>query len=636
MSFNKRADLRCHVRHMQLPGQWELVELSRSGALIHNMTSEFEGELPTEPFDIQLGPLALKGLAKWQNGSSMGVAFSPHIDDVRVLRALARRPKDEHFPPQLLVPDDEFTSYKAEDTICTLINFMVELDSPTTDINKLRYFIEQIADMYGEEEQVEARLSDPDAPEVKPPASSNDLRQILIDKAMEGSAKTEDLPHMDINFAISRLGLDQLKSITRTFTQKKLTKVSTSLKSFKNYSSYTTLKTVLFNRIAQLVGYHDAEGSAAELLQFETAGIEALINRSSGMLENYYTSTTRIYSNLSRRYERALFGKDLIEVNKSFFDQLGDFDDMYGGYVMAHLALNPQYAPPKALKITLSKESLNFSLVAHMTFLGLKFAMDRDRICGLILMQKLMGRGMNAIKAGDFVNDCVNEANKVITDFGMRGRIGVASPPPMTSIVSNYLPNQSAQYRFMVDIFRNFEQSPHRRLALRYEDSSYAHFILRRLVNDPECLLSRRASCVIPCGNLSSHPLYLDDFSNFDLLIFKDIDQLPSNHVRDFIKLWTAFEGAIVVTFDKHSYVDYTIRPLYEILRENIVDFPSYFTSDEIYKRMVIHSLDCLAPYLGTNAPEYTVSGNLQELYLDDIYTMDYIFSQTFLNKEII
>ena len=637
MSLNRRADCRCPIRHIGLPGEWEIVELSRAGALILNSAGDFT-ELP-EPFDFQLGPLALNGRPIWIAGPMMGIAISPEIEDVKVLRIFTLRPHSESFPPQIQLPADEFANYSAEDTICTLVNFMVELDSPYTDVNKLRSFIMQIGAMGAEEEApAEAPPSDaadPAGGKVKPPPpKSKQLMQVLIEKACEGE-NCEDLGTMDINFAISRLGLEQLKSITRGFAQKKLTQVSSSMKSFKSYSSFTTLKTVLFNRIAQLLGYQDPEGEGAALLQFETAGIEALINRSSGVLENYYTSATRVYSNLSRRYERALFGKDLIEVNKYFFENLGEFEEMFGGYVMAHQALNMQYEPPPEMKITINKTSLNFSLVAHMTFLGLKFAMDRDRVSGQILIQKLMGRGMNSIKAGEFVNDCVNEANKVIEDFGMRGKIGVATPPPTASIVLKYLPPDPG-YKFLIDTFRWLEQTPRRRLALRYEDSSYAHFILRRLLNDPDCLLSRRASCVIPCANLSERPLYMDDFSNFDLLIFKDIDRLPSNHVRDFIKMWGTFEGAVVVTFDKYNFIDYTIRPLFTILKESAVDFPSYFAGGETYKRMVEHTLECLAPYLGGKAPEYAAPQNPQGLFLDQTYTMDYIFSRTFLTKEII
>ncbi len=635
MPLNRRSDCRFEVRHIGLPQEWEIVELSRAGALIVNRAAEFAE--PPEPFAVQIGPLVLQARPIWVRGAEMGVAFTPGIEDVKVPRIFALRPHDESFPAMIQIPADEFSKYSAEDTICTLVNFMVELDSPSTDINKLKSFIEQIGELGSGDDAAAAEPPQAEPPEGKPkplPPSSRLLKQVLMDKACEGG-RCEGVNEVNIDFAISLLGLEQLKSVTRGFAQKKLAQVSSSMKSFKSYSAYTTLKTVLFNRISQLFGYQDPDGEGASILQFETAGIEALINRSSGVLDAYYTSATRVYSNMSRRYERALFGKDLIEVNRHFFDNLGEFDAMYGGYVMAHQALNMQYLPSPELKITINKDALNFSLVAHMTFLGLKFAMDRDRVSGLILIQKLMGRGLNSTKAGDFVNDCVSEANKVLDDFGMKGKIGVASPPPKSSIVLKYLP-ETPRYKHIIDTFRNFEQSQSRRLALRYEDSSYAHFILRRLINDPDCLLSRRASCVVPCANLSERPLYLDDFSNFDLLIFKDIDRLPSNHVRDFIRIWNSFEGSIVVTFDKFSFIDYTLRPLYTILKDNVVDFPSYFAEDETYRRMVGHTLECLVPYLGGKAPEYAAPDNGQGLFLDRVYTMDYIFSRTFLTKEII
>lgn len=644
---NRREDCRYAIRKIALSEGWEMVEMSRTGARIFNPAGEFI-DLP-EPFTVRLGALELNARPVWNDTKFMGVALSPEIADVKMFMALALRPKAEVFPPQIQIPTEEFARCKAEDTICTLVNFMVELDSPSIDVNKLKYFIEQISELYGDDDEgpdedvteVEPQNAPEETPKGKtpqksagPPPSSRDLKGLLIERARGGDLETGTV-EMNIDFAISRLGIEQLKSITKGFVKKKLAQVSSSMKSFKNYSSFTTLKTVLYNRISHVFGYQDPEGEGAALLQFETAGIEALINRSSGVLDGYYTSATRVYSNLSRRYERALFGKDLIEVNKAFFDKIGQYDEMYFGYVMAHLGLNPQYDLSKELKVTLSKEALNFSLVAHLTFLGLKFAMDRDRLCGSILIQKLMGRGMNAVKAGDFVNDCVNEANKVIDDFGMRGKIGVATPPPLVSTLTKYLP-KDIRYRHIVNIFREFERLPRKRLAIRFEDSSYAHFILRRLINDPECQLSRRVACVIPCANISEKPLYMDNFSNFDLLVFKNIDKLPSNHVRDFMKIWSSYEGAVVVTFDKYSFIDYTLKPLFSILKESVVDFPSYFAGEDTYRAMVGHTIECLAPYLGGNAPEFTADGNPNGLFLDNIYSMEHIFAHTFLNKEIV
>ena len=88
--------------------------------------------------------------------------------------------------------------------------------------------------------------------------------------------------------------------------------------------------------------------------------------------------------------------------------------------------------------------------------------------------------------------------------------------------------------------------------------------------------------------------------------------------MKEFVKLWKSFEGKIIVTFSNYSFLDFDNENLYLLLKDHIVDFPSYFSNKGIYERMIDHTIDYLRPYLG----KHEIHKND---YLSDIFSMDYI-----------
>lgn len=622
--MNKRADNRYFTKAIPLENIGDIVEVSRNGLKIRKKTAdEVEGGHEAEGDDQWLVvPLAgrdIKARIIWQDRSHMGLSMEKSLDDLEFIKKNIRTLKQGDFPPQIMAPEDSFLTYRKEDLLCTLINFLVELDSPHTDMYKLKAYIDEISGLYGETEHEEVAET--------PTPEAADLKAELISRAAGGDVEGGG-ESMNVDFAISRLGLENVKKITGYFVRKKISQSSAAMAGFQNYEAYSTLKSVFFGKLSPVLNFHDTEGDGNALLSFETAGVEVLINRSSMILDEYYSSSSRIYSEISRRYEKALFGKDMLEVNEHYFkSSAGRFKDLYDGYVLAHQVLNPHYLLPGDIKLSLNKTVLNYSFVVYLTFLAINFVMDKDKECGNVLVNKLMGKGLKGSKALDLINDCVSEANNVLRDFGMHGMLKPASLPSQPLRMDRFLP-KGIHCKYVIHAFREFEKMSPRRMALCYEDRTYAHFVLNKFINDPDCALNRKTSCVVPCGNLTHDPLYPDDFSNFDLLIFKDINKLPPPHIKDFVRIWGGFEGAVIVTFSKQSFLDHTLKALYALIKDAIVDFPSYFSDTVIYERMIEHTLGALRPYLGEEVEK--------DKYLDDVYTMDHIRADMFMSKEII
>jgi hypothetical protein len=95
-----------------------------------------------------------------------------------------------------------------------------------------------------------------------------------------------------------------------------------------------------------------------------------------------------------------------------------------------------------------------------------------------------------------------------------------------------------------------------------------------------------------------------------------------------FVKLWNSFEGQIIVTFSNLDFLDFTDLRLYAVLNSCIVDFPSYFFNDYVYKKMLEHSVNYLKPYIGKEQVDIN-------RYLNEVYTMNHVKTDILLNKEI-
>jgi len=235
---------------------------------------------------------------------------------------------------------------------------------------------------------------------------------------------------------------------------------------------------------------------------------------------------------------------------------------------------------------------------------------------------------MNREKVLKFFDESVNEAKIIINDFALKDHLSRLSLPSEPPPIENYLAKDK-RVEYFLHSFRNFNTMNLKRMALRYEDATYAHFILGKIINSDGFGLNSRTLAVVPCRNVSDDQWHVRDFAYFDLLVFKDITKLPAVHMAAFIKLWSSFEGQIIVTFSNLDFLDFTNAQLYPLFNSSIVDFPSYFSNDTIYGKMVEHTVNYLKPYIGKQQVEIS-------RYSNEVYSMNHIKTDILLNKDIV
>lgn len=652
-TLNKRKYDRYPVKAIPIEDIGDIIELSRNGLRVQKKTAEptikETDETPEEEEEeaiteltIPLSGKQLKAHIVWQDEKHMGLRFAAELEDCQIIKDKTRKIQDFEIKPARVITDKEIMAVTKKDLLSSFINLMAELETPETNLNKLKIYIEDInsvceetfgrkkrpsktegeeEETEGETEEEEEESKDVDEDEegelteadeealavaeiesraVKP----SDIKDLLIHEA-NNAYSSMGVRITELDFALQRLGLKSVKEICSDYLRKRISQLKLSLTGFTNYESYNILKTVIFLHLKSFFGFTDELGEESLLLSIETKGIEILTDLSgkdSENLKNYYISPRRVYSGISREYENKHFGRDLLMVNKFYFkNNLKRFDDVYDGYILAHFNSNPSYSLESDTKISLNKKRLTFSFLAYLAFLTTKFVMNRDKESGYVLINILTRTGADTGRIVKFLNEGIAEANMVLKDLGLKGNIRRVAAPSSPVKIRAYLP-KNTHYEYLMRSFEYLDRLKNiNRVAIRYEDTTYTHIVLSRLMHVKDFGLDSKAYCTIPCANISDDVIYIEDFSFFDLIILKDIDKLPSSHLKYFIKLWESFEGQIIATFSKYSYLDIDNQELYGLLKDHIVDFPSYFSNKETYEKMLEHTAGYMKPFIGEN-----------------------------------
>jgi hypothetical protein len=618
--LNRRIDNRYIIHPISIGTLGSIVEISKGYMKLRKTSSE---EIKDPALVISFFKKELKADVLWQDNINIGLRYSEELDIEQLIKKLTLRVKEPEISPKKIISDDAFTGISGKDILSTCINFMGELENLDTDITRFQTYVEDISDVCQEtpipDEEVSEEIDGTKEPEPVEPA---DLKELLIYKASSASTAS-GIEIKDVDFAIARLGLEAVKEISSEYLRNKISELDMSpLTNFDNYEAFVIFKTVIFKHLAHFFGFKDEEGEGSLLLSLETKGLEILINlysEDSESLRHYYISSSRVYAELSRVYEMNNFGSDLILLNKYYFENvLERFEDLYDGYIIAHLILNPCYIPGDRIKLTFTRKKLIYSFMVYLTLVATRAIMDRDRESVMILMHMLKRAGMTEKEIMNFLAVGVSETNKILKDLGLKGNIRLGTLPDFLFKIEGYF-HKDMYSKYLVKAFKDFSMRDKiNRMALRYEDGAYAHFILTKLMMADDIGLNSKAFCVIPCRNISEHELYLEEFIYFDIVIFKDIDRLPVSHSREFVKLWKSFEGKIIVTFSNYSFIDFDNKDLYMLLRNHIVDFPSYFSCKETYERMIGHTIEYMQQYSDKHGIDMIN-------YLSEICSMNYI-----------
>ncbi len=631
--LNRRKHDRYFIEEIPVEGIGNIVEVSRKGLKI----KKAPGFTPEgAALNFKLATLEIKTDVRWEDNHCIGLQFSGAFNDPKFIIKRIKRPKETVIPPQMKVTDEAIQQYKKDEILTKMASLLMEVDCPEPNISKIGIYIDEISELEekkraAEEEKPEGDGSGEEENAEEGTQDTPSLKDELIARAISSDAGDAGRV-ADITFAINRLGQDTVRLILRNYVHKRIFQSGESRSAFEGSETYDILKSVVFRDLCRLFGFPDIQPEGNALLSCETVGVEILVRESNGVLDNYYKSPSRLYSEVSRMYEKSLFGIDPVQINKYYFEKvLGAFEELASGYVLAQNTRNPHYSLPEGIKVSLNKNGLAFSYMAYLTILAVEFLLDRNKESGIVLLRRLKGRGMDSNKVLEFLGKTVSEAKTILKDFAVKGALSMPPLPTDSLDIGDYFGKsvRDARFEYLLQAFRNFNLVNSKRMALRCEDSFYAHFILGKILSSDGPGLNSKAFIVVPCRNVSDDQWYVRDFGYFDLLIFKDINKLPAFHMSTFLKLWNSFEGQIIVTFSCLDFLDYTNPQLYSLFNSSIVDFPSYYLSHGVYEKMLDHSISYLRPYIGNQQVD-------MDKYLSEFHTMKHINSDILLNKEIV
>ena len=440
-SLNKRTNNRYSINAVSIGDIGSIVEISKGGMRIVKLNSkEITGPELIVPFFNK----ELKADIVWQDKKNIGIKYADEIDVSQLIKALVKKIKGPDFVPKKIISDNDIAGITEADFLISCINLMEELENMSTDMTKLRTYVEGISDVCQESFPPEEKKSE-EAGEIKEmqQAEPEDLKGLLIHEASSAGSSV-GIEITDIDFAIARLGLEAVRRISINFLRNKISKLDISpLTNFNNYESFVIFKIVIFKQLTHFFGFTDREGNGSLLLSFETKGIEILMSVSpedSADLMGYYTSPSRVYSEISRIYEKINFGRDLLLINKSHVENILErFEDFYDGYILAYQILNPCYILDSNVKLFITGRKLIYSFMVYLTFLATKAIMDKDKESAAVLMHMLKRAGMDERKITDFLNDGISEANRIMKNLGLKGNIK-SSPLPQSSFkIEGYL-----------------------------------------------------------------------------------------------------------------------------------------------------------------------------------------------------
>ncbi len=478
--LNRRKDDRYIIDEIPLEGIGTMVEISKNGLKIKRAPG-VNLEDPTVTF--ALFDREMKANVRWQDRSILGLQSAIPFDDPEFFIPSIKRAKEIIAPPQMKVHlDSAVGQFQKDESLVSMINLLMEVDSPEPDIRKVGQYIDQISSLQEQEKQSETKKEgeggqggeDDDKGD-----QEKTIKEELIARAIELQGR-EEAGEIEIGFAITMLGLSKVCEIIQDHINKRFFKSETSLPLFENYETFNILKSVVFKNLCRFFGLLDMQPEGSTLLSLETTGVDLLIKESSGILDTYYKTPSRLYSEFSRMYERTFFGVDPLQINLYYFEKdLNTFGDLFNGYVLAHHTLNPQYFSSEDLKISLNKEGLIFSYLTYLTYLAVQFLLDKDRESGFTLAKRLKGRGMDERKIDQFLENSIGDTKTILRNLKLSGTLSQPLLPDGGISIESYL-GKDIRFDYLIQSFRDFSRRQVKRMALRYERRGVCPFYTRQ------------------------------------------------------------------------------------------------------------------------------------------------------------
>ncbi len=549
IKLNQREHERHQVENLS-SDKGEIVDISKGDLCIGCDTKAFSMK---ESIEIKIGDAIYPGTIGRITSRRLGVVLQKDIPK-ELIEKHEKKITSLSLQTRSAIDKTDLERDENLETNKAIINLMLEIDDPNTNIDKFKRDIEALPKL---KEKIIAK--------------ANSIERARV-------ARVEDL-----GAAIARLGFEEIREIVYDYINHAQERSGSAMKFFQNFELYPLLVSALFKHFAPLFSFKDRKSEGQSLLSMAPIGAAILSNRSE-KLTHHYKGVSQLFSYEMRVLEKKEMGEDLIDVDRTYFEEiLGVFHYIYDGFVLANFLLYPHYRTSS--KILLGQRKFRYAYIAYLSILAIKYILAKDQKSGAILFRRLGRLGLSHSEAKTFLMNIITQINHKLATIGSQKSIHAIDIPSYSYPLSKYL-GSGIYYDYFFKSFSLFDTKT-KRMALRFEDSGYTHFVLDKMINYEEFETSVDPLCIIPCENLEDEDLPLDMFSGFDLIVFKNIEKLPQRLFADFKKLWRDFEGKIIVTYDTQSFMEYEKPQLFSLLKEDIIDFPSYFQNALLYMKMI-------------------------------------------------
>ena len=272
--LNQRKHDRYFIDEIPVEGIGSIVEVSRKGLKIKK-TPGFEAKTPTLSF--KLSTLEIKANVSWEDKGFIGLQLAGAFNDPGFIIKRIKKPKEAVVPPQISVPDKAIQQYKRDEILSEMVNLLMEADSPEPNFGKIGIYIEKISSLQEEESKAreekraeeEKKAAEEGRLDEKTIKANKENQRSLKDELLSRAVRSDDSGvtcSLNINYAVTRLGLDNLRQILRNYVHKRIFKSENSLSVFQDVEIYNILKSAVFKNLCRMFGFSDIQHEGNALL----------------------------------------------------------------------------------------------------------------------------------------------------------------------------------------------------------------------------------------------------------------------------------------------------------------------------------------------------------------------------------
>ncbi|MFP3293972.1 MAG: HDOD domain-containing protein, partial [Hydrogenobaculum sp.] len=242
-------------------------------------------------------------------GILVGLSFEKPISKYTLQKAIKLHKKPEHIrkEPKFKIEIDTLEAFEAHDFIKGVMPIIMELTDENTNVDKIYALIRNM------------------------PKLEEDILKIA-----NNAYSNKGIDIKDIKSAIIRLGLSRIRDFTlKAISKEAITEYKDELKELTEIEKILILQTAIFDNICQIACTQRSRFYDLLVLSM-IDGLLIVIdflnknkyNDIKTQILNLVKTPSKLYSYISRIFEKDTFGKDMIKLNKEYFEKVFyGFDD---------------------------------------------------------------------------------------------------------------------------------------------------------------------------------------------------------------------------------------------------------------------------------------------------------------------